>query len=516
MEILNELTYIVGRNKVRGIDMKDLYLDQGSKVAKLYHSIIDGKCSSDLDGLNMLYPGEEDTGKYRYVKSQLKKRLLNYLFFIDLELPSFTDRQKAFLSCHKEWAMVNILFGRGARNACVDIAESLLKKAIRFEFHEIVMDVAKILRFHYGVMAGDRHKYQKYKALYDEHERYYINENRIEGLYSEVIFQNFDNQLSKSKLWELIEGVNNEILPLLLETPTYKAQLYGFLIQIMLYSSAFENEAMIETCKKAIHFFKQKPYQANTPLQIFYYQQLIGYTQLRQFDEGRTVAEACLQFLEDGTYNWFKFQESYFILAMHTGQYQEAYMIFETVISNMRFKAMPKDTKEIWKIYEAYLYLVFATESEDALEEKAPKVSKFRLGRFLNEIPTYSKEKRGMNIAILVIQILISIHRKSYDQAIDRMEAIEKYCTRYLRTNETLRSYYFIKMLLAIPANSFHKAAVLRRTKKYEGKIQTLPLEVVDQDYKIEVIPYEQLWEKSISLLESKFVKSRWNKSTSV
>ena len=83
--------------------------------------------------------------------------------FIDLDLSNHTDRQKAFLDCHKQWAMVNILFGRGARISCIDVAEKLLKKAIEYEFNEIVVDVAKLLRLHFGGMAGDRKKYQWYK-----------------------------------------------------------------------------------------------------------------------------------------------------------------------------------------------------------------------------------------------------------------------------------------------------------------------------------------------------------------
>jgi hypothetical protein len=507
MEIIKELTYVVNKNKVKSINMKDLYLDSESKLSALYHAVVDNTCNTDEEALQLIYPDAKDTGKYRYLKSKLKKRLLNYLFFIDLELPSFTDRQKAYLKCHKEWAMVGILSGRGAKNASLDVAKGLLKEAIRFEFNEIVMDIARILRFHYGVIMMDTRKHKKYRDMYRKYERYYVNENRIEEAYVEIILMNHKKRLSKEGLSELIREEYNSIEGLVKETPTYKAQLYAYLMQVMLYSSEYKTEEMIVACQEAIAFFEAKAYQANTPLQIFYYQQLIGYSQIRMFEEGRAIAEKCFSFLEVGTFNWFRYMESYFILAMHTGKYKEAYTIFEEVIENNRFNAMPKEVREIWKIYEAYLFFVFNIQEEEAeLEEVAPKLSKFRLGRFLNEIPSYSKEKRGMNIAILIIQILIYIQKKSYNPAIDRIEAIEKYATRYLKDKETLRSYYFIKMLLAIPTHSFHIKAVLRHTSKLHKKLESLPLEVVDQDHKIEVIPYEHLWELSLKLMDSKFV----------
>jgi hypothetical protein len=489
--------------------MKDLYLDNGSKLSELYHAITDEKCKTDEEALALLYPDASGTGSYRYTKGQLKKRLLNYLFFIDLDLPSFTDRQKAFLECHKKWAIVNILFGRGARAACVDVAKGLLKKAIHYEFNEIVADVAKLLRFHFGGMVMDKKNYHQYRDLYDQYGQYYFNENQIEGAYVDIIFSNFDERFSKEELAEYIQDAYARVEPLLEQTPSYKGQLYGFLIKILLDSSLYNNEEMIASCQRAIDFFESKPYQANTPLQIFYYQQLIGFSQLRQFERGRHAAERCMSFLEEGTYNWFKFQESFFILAMHSGEYMEGYAIFENVIEHNRFGVMPKDLKEIWKIYEAYLYLVLNEKEKEDIEEIAPKVSKFRLGRFLNEIPIFSKEKRGMNIAILVIHTLIHIQRKQYNKAIDRIEAIEKYCNRHLRDKETLRSFYFIKMLLAIPSHSFHEAAVLRHTEKYKKKLHRLPLEVVSQDHKIEVVPYEDLWQISLGLLDKKHVSIR-------
>lgn len=511
MDVLNELVYIVGRNKVKGINMKDLYLNHhSSKLSQFYQGLSDGLFQSDEDARTLIYPEDQDTDKFRTLKSQLKKRLLNYLFFIDLELPTFTDRQKAFLECNKQWAMTNILFGRGARNAGVETAEKLLKKALHFEFNEIVVDVSKLLRFHFGVIAGNKKKYKKYKHIYERHELYYLNENRIEGYYTDVIFSSFSQKNSKIKLERNLEFAMQKIRPLLAQTPSYKAQLYGYLTEVILHASQFENHKMIDACQKAIAFFESKSYQANTPLQIFYYQQLIAFTQLGKFEKGKRVAERCLSLLEEGTFNWFKYYESYFILATHTSQYSVAYKIFDLVVNHPRFLAMPEETKEIWKIYEAYLHLLQRSKKLQGLNMDTTALSKFRLGRFLNEIPVYSKEKRGMNIAVLVIQILLSIQKGEYNKAIDRIEAIEKYCTRYLRNEETLRSYYFIKMLLVIPSQSFHKEAVLRHTKNFQEKLNKLPLEIANQDHKIEVIPYEELWNLGIQLLQEK--KKRYSK----
>lgn len=79
-------------------------------------------------------------------------------------------------------------------------------------------------------------------------------------------------------------------------------------------------------------------------------------------------------------------------------------------------------------------------------------LSRFKVSKFLNDTPLYSKDKRGMNIALLVFQIVWLIFARHHNETIDHMEAIEKYSTRYLKRDDTFRSSCFIKMLLVVPA----------------------------------------------------------------
>jgi len=143
--------------------------------------------------------------------------------------------------------------------------------------------------------------------------------------------------------------------------------------------------------------------------------------------------------------------------------------------------------------------------------EPAPsdkRFNKFKLGKFLNSVPVFSKDKRGLNIPILIIQILFMIIRKDYDNAINRIEAIEKYCVRHLRMDEHFRSNCFIKMLLEIPKSSFHQAAVKRKTQKLLDKLKATPQQVVNQIHEIEIIPYEVIWDYIMESMETKFYKS--------
>ena len=111
--------------------------------------------------------------------------------------------------------------------------------------------------------------------------------------------------------------------------------------------------------------------------------------------------------------------------------------------------------------------------------------------------------KYKMNIPILVLQLLFYLQRKDYDKVIDRLETIEKYCSRYLRKDKcTYRSNCFIKMLLQIPKAKFQKAEIIRKASPFLEKLGKKSIAIANQAFEIEIIPYEDLWELVLKELE--------------
>jgi len=98
---------------------------------------------------------------------------------------------------------------------------------------------------------------------------------------------------------------------------------------------------------------------------------------------------------------------------------------------------------------------------------------------------------------------------KRYDETIDRIEAVEKYTSRYLKKDDNFRSNCFIKMLLQVAVAGFHRAAVLRHSEKYVKMLKSVPLDFANQAHDIELIPYEALWEMAVNSLDNTIHKSR-------
>lgn len=506
MKSLREIVYIVTRNKLKAIDLPDTGMRNRASV--FYTKLAKNELHTDEEALQFFFPGVKNTAPYRKLKASLRKKLINALFFIDLKQASYTGRQRAYYECHKEWAAAKILLGKNAWGACVEISERILKYAMKYEFTEMALDLLRILRLHYATRMGDSKRFGELKRQHQEYEELFIAENKAEQLYCELVIPYVNNQSTKGELQQLALEYFEQARPSMEKFSSYRLHLYGSMIRLMTFTMVNDYRNALRVCDDMIAFFEAKPYEAHTPLLAAYYQKLACHTQLRQFQEGKLAARKCLALVEEGTVNWFRYHELFFILAMHTGQYQDAYEIHSGVSVHPRFSYLPSNDREIWSIYEAYLhYLANIGRVQPARQEK--RFSKFRLGRFLNQTPIFSRDKRGMNVAILVIQILFLIQQKKYNRAIDRFEAIEKYCNRYLHKNDTIRSYYFIKMLLAIPMADFHRKGVARRAAPFLEKLKNAPLESAQQGHKIEIVPYEQLWELALEALEEKVLAHR-------
>ena len=106
-----------------------------------------------------------------------------------------------------------------------------------------------------------------------------------------------------------------------------------------------------------------------------------------------------------------------------------------------------------------------------------------------------------MNIAILIAQFLMLLLEGKKSRFIDKVESIEQYVHKYLRSDHTLRSHYFIKILLQIPLSGFDKATFLTKTSGYLEKMSAVPMELANQTNEIEIIPFEDLYQMIIKQL---------------
>lgn len=497
MKDIQELAYIIHQHNLSIYNSNGLLVEKDTLLWRFYKGIVRGEISSDEEAEKTLYPDEIGGGKYRQLKSSLRDRMLSSIINFEAKSGEFTDYQRAYYACHKEWLTIKILIGQNANTAAMGVAIKLLKQVQRYEFTLITLDIAAYLSYQFGLRESNDRKFKEANALYTHCLRLNEVESLAEQLYTQLMVKVVNNRTANEAVSLLAADYYSRIETDLKQFSSYRLHLYGNMIHLMQFSSVNKYEEVLPICDRVISFFEQKPYEARVPLQMFYYQKMICYIQLRRFEEGKNVAQYCLSLINEGNFNWFKYMELYLKLAFYTEEYSKGVQILKESMTHPRFQFLPDNTKELWRIYESFAYLLFKVNKVSNFGS-----STFKLNKFINETPIFSKDKSGMNIAIIVVRMLLLLAEKRYQQVLDDVEGLDRYCSRYLSGKNTYRSSNFIKMLLQIPLGQFDVEAIKPKAARYLKNLADFPIQVANQTSEIEVLPYELLWEIALETLE--------------
>jgi hypothetical protein len=224
------------------------------------------------------------------------------------------------------------------------------------------------------------------------------------------------------------------------------------------------------------------------------------YLFLRDYELGYASVQKCALLFPKGSNNWFVYMEYYFLLTMHTQHFVEAEGIYKEISTHPRFESQPAHRLEKWRIFELYLkYALLSIPATAAFEEvHRPQL---RIKTFLRSVPTYTKDKQGFNVAVLVLQILYLLESEEFDGIISRMEALKTYKTRYLRGGSQRQSSLFFKMLLVMESSSFSFKLTKDKAQKYYELLLATKSDSSDISEGLQILPFEWLWEQILEKL---------------
>lgn len=485
MKDLKALTKIITPDKIAKIDLFKPPSTSPNQLHQLYQGIRSGQFLDDQTAANHFFPANEYQSQYYWtLKSRLETQLLNTLIFLE-PMPHETDIQKAHYQCYKTLAVVHQLRARGIQDAAAKQARKALKKALQYDFTLVVFDMANYLQYYYAHLIGDQTKFKKYAEIAKKYQAQLHAEQTAQQYMLEISVHFAQSKTIDPELLLLAKSYIEPLEALLPKFDSNRLHLYTYNLLIMTYEMEANHRKVIATCNRAIDFFTQKtnavPASANF---IFQFKKIPAATLLQDFQTAQSNINAALQDLRPNIRNWHIVLQHQAILGFHA---QQLSLTADALDAYQKHKKRPNpNLREQWDILEAYYK--FMTQD-----------TKFRLPRFLNNVPTYSKDKRGHNINILIVQILFLLQSERYDQVQDRIRSLLDYSKRHLRVNEDFRSNCFIKLLTTLPAGGFHLKRILPRAKKYLTKLKSLPLKNAKQPFELEIIPYEMLWAEIIS-----------------
>lgn len=488
MEKLKELIKIITPQRLKNIKLLG---KKESQVSRLYWAIHKENAENDDMGREVLFGKSKKNKKlYSDVKYTLTKRLIDIFFLIDVE-KTMSEYQRNYHYCYKEYAVSKMLIGMWKKNIAIWLAEKTFKKCKKYELVELCLSLSRELQLHYGAIVGDKSKFEQYNSLVKKYSELLALEIKAQNYYTDLVFNFTKSRASQLALGEKASQYSQEMKKDLEQFDSFRLNLLAYNIIITNFQIKNDYLNVIKVSSNAVAYFQNRAFQPTTTIFSFLFKQIPANIQLKNYDETNTKIIECLKLVTIGTYNWNVIMVYKAILSFHAEQYE----IAEKTVESAKSITDIKHLKEQWLIIEAYVYFFGAIG-----KIKYWNNDKFKLARFLNEVPVFSKDKRGNNISILILQFLFLLQRKNLGLMIDKVEALKKYKTRHLEGIDTVRSNCFIEMLLILVKHSFKRKIVLKEVNELKQKLWSMPVSV--QGSEIEIVPYEILWNCILDLLD--------------
>lgn len=495
MKHLIEVSKIVTRKKVKKIEIFDEHSlkHKNSKFNEFYDALLESKFKNDRDAAAFLYNCSPTDDKYRQLKSRFRKRLLNTLFFLDVNQPAISGYNRAYYSCNKDWTLVKILLSNGANHTAANLAKHILTIALKFKFADIIVNCSRILR-EYCSQVNEEKEYEEYDQYSKQFQDVLAAEIRSEELYQRVIMNYLKPASKNQNLTEKIDTYCDALVGLseVYDSPVVYYNM--FMVWIYRFEMLNDYDSMLEVCERAEKYIEDNPnYYRDDKLQEFLLKKLTAYLHKVDYKNGKITIEKALKNIPDTNDEWFVFMRYYMMLAMHSDNYIGAIANYNTAVNNPRFRRINTTEREIWNIFDIYLNYIIEVEGENNPILRSQRRRSFRLARFLTNPILYPSDQRIFTVFLLIAQFLFLIDKKNLGGAAERVTRLKNYANRQLKKEEYYRLIQFIKLLQQLSRAEFQPEN-MTNSEKYYNRLLENPFKYRGLLSEMEIIPYEKLW----------------------
>lgn len=496
MDILKDLIKLLNKHRTHYRDETGLPTNKNSKIFKLVQGLVDGSFENEHDAAQALYGKDASHINFKRLKYRLQDRLLNSLLLIDPEKIFTSSVDKDYFMVNQQNTICAILAYLGEYELAYRQAKLSLPKAKKSFNPYAGLNLSLLLR----VLArnrGDQKEFNRFNAEVKYFQQYInveVNLSTMSVEYKALIAN------PKTEIHQVKEMLNSFLVQLKDIKIDYSPRTVQIAYYMYIHDRIINRDlpGMINRSKEGLKIFKS----FNRPKSgvLFYFAMIEGHILLKEFKEGRTLIFSKLESKTLSNYNSLSIIYYYANLCLTTENYQHLGEALQLFKENKVDKSPVNFFKENFTIFEMLYYILVTLHK---IEPTYPVKSKIRITKFINDLPTFSKDKKGSNTLILFVQFLLLLIKKDYGTIIDRVENLKAYDQKYLRKKDSFRINCFLKLILLIPKHNFHPVAVQRYAAPYLKKLKLHKEENPRwKNTYVEVIPYENFWKLFIETLE--------------
>lgn len=505
MQDLKSMIKLINRQKVKNLEILILNSEKKSKFDLLFEAIQENRVKDDESAINLIY-GDEPNAKeaYKKLKYRLRQRVINTLFFIDVQGYARNPEEKATLRVIKSWAASQILRAKGQNKAARVLLEKILKTVRKYEMLRFEYLIYHDLKFKYGLFEYSKHKYEEINHAYRRIVEALELQNETRELYAELGHLVLTKR-SPDKTIDALEARLQDVYPRAVLEDDYDTRFWAYNSYYFLLDFKKDLKKQNEICEEALSYFKKKEGFSRKALISFTQKKGLVLLALGKYQSALQHFDHCLSFnLRPGTLLWQAPHSYKFNIFILTRNYDEAYKTIAFILNHKAFEKVYLEFAEPWRLKEAFIHFLVSLGKIKPKELGIKPLRKFMLGRFLNEVTTYSKDKKGLNICINIIQLLFIILDGNKEKLDSKIQSIKQYSARHLKGPEFNRARTFIKMLVKIPKALYRRDLIEKKCEKLYSKLLETRGVITEQRMSLEIIPYEQMWEELLSAFEQK------------
>lgn len=511
MQELKEVIDIVFDKRLGKIEtLNKVHSNNNLLYLRLLRGIRSGKFRSDDEAANELYNTDGKNRGFQRMKDRFRNKLYTTALFVEPRQKTRNSNISNLFYCYKNLVVSKLLLTIGARSAGIRLISLVLSKALIFEFYEIVIECSLRLRRD-SMLSGNVKKYEQYKKIFNDSIELLQSEALAEDIYNSV---SIHLNLSKSVSQELITKAKwayEEIDKILVKCSSFIIKQNEYYIKSTYFELAGDYEKAIEICLGYEKYlldspiFYSKSRQANVLTE-----QTACYLHMKKIEKATEAANKAIELQTVGSENWYTALELKFLIHMNIRNITELCKIYLEASSHPRFQHIRENKMESWKIFAGYLWFVLKLNNrEDLINEVFSGEQDFKLGRMMNDVPHYSKDKKGYNVALIILQILVMLLREDFTKITALIESLQSYAYRNLKVDDAQRSHYFIKLIIMLEKNSFNPRIAQKKSIKLMERLKAQSVNFNATQTRMEIIPYEELWDMIIEILQLQMNKNK-------
>ena len=490
MELIKSLASIVTPNKTRHLPLN---LQTKDLTGKLYQLVSQSDNLTDEEAINQLFGPVLHQRKYlNETKTKLRNRLIDSLLFIDPDDNS-SNLDKAIFRIHKAYSTMHICRYVGLPKVAKNLAAKYIDIALEFDQTNEALSFCFFLKHYYSSIDRNKKQFDKYSNLVAKLLDIQNQENRLYNIYLDLLFGISDNKsVSKETLNKALiySKMTKELLSG--ESINFKIAFWSYSIQYISAELHKDHLEIVSICEKGLNYFNSIPSKVSKPAIFHFTYYLVPlYINLGKYEEALLKLDNAISLVKPGSFNWIVCYRYFTIIVLHQQQYEKAQDHCQQVKIKGRFQY--GRIKEDWMLFEAYIHLF-----QEAYQLPF-KTKVIRPAKFINEIESYSKDKRNTYFNARVAYFLLLLQQGRTDQLIEIVDGMDRYAHRYLKQPDSIRAYYLFKLLILIPKWSFDKDRITIKSKPWLEKLNST--DKLKQDADLELVPFEDLWELALGLI---------------